>query len=60
MTAPTVDDAAAILADPMAYTDETRLHAALTHLRAHRPVALVDVPQPRSWAGSNTSRSDMP
>jgi len=34
MTAPTVDDAARMLADPTAYTDEAALHAALTHLRA--------------------------
>ncbi|MEC4764500.1 cytochrome P450 [Mycobacterium sherrisii] len=28
----------------MAYTDEAKLHAALTHLRAHAPVSLVDRP----------------
>jgi cytochrome P450 len=49
MTAPTVDDAAAILADPMAYTDEVRLHATLTRLRAHKPVARVDVPRYRPF-----------
>ena len=43
MSAPTVDNAAKVLADPAAYTDETRLHAALTHLRANAPVAYVDV-----------------
>ena len=45
MTAPTVDDAARMLADPAAYTDEAALHAALTHLRAEAPVSLVDVPR---------------
>ena len=34
---------ATVLADPLAYTDETRLHAALTHLREHAPVSWVDV-----------------
>jgi cytochrome P450 len=43
MSAPTVDEAAKLLADPMAYTDEARLHAALAHLRADSPIALVDV-----------------
>jgi hypothetical protein len=43
MTASTVDDAAKVLADPAAYTDEARLHASLTHLRVTAPVALVDV-----------------
>jgi cytochrome P450 len=42
MSAPTVDDAAKLLADPVAYTDEVRLHAALTHLRTHAPVAYVE------------------
>lgn len=50
MSAPTMDEAA-LLADPLAYTDETRLHAALTRLRAQAPVALVDVPNYRRfWA----------
>lgn len=31
-----------VLADPTAYADDNRLHAALTHLRAHEPVAWVD------------------
>ena len=44
MSAPTVDEAAKVLADPMAYADEQRLHAALTHLRANAPVSWVDVP----------------
>jgi cytochrome P450 len=44
VTTPTMDDAAKVLADPKAYTDEPGLHAALTHLRAHAPVSWVDVP----------------
>ena len=36
---------------PTAYADEPRLHAALTHLRAHAPVSLVDHPPYRPfWA----------
>jgi len=51
MSAPTMDDAAKALADPTAYTDEDRLHTALTHLRAHAPVAYVDNPPYRPfWA----------
>jgi cytochrome P450 len=42
MSTPTMDEAAKVLADPTAYADETRLHAALTHLRANNPVAWVD------------------
>ncbi len=38
-----MDDAARLLADPQAYTDEKRLHEALAHLRAHAPVSWVDV-----------------
>jgi cytochrome P450 len=43
MTARTMDEAAKVLADPQAYADEARLHAALSHLRANTPVAWVDV-----------------
>jgi cytochrome P450 len=39
---PTADPAAKIFTDPTAYTDEPRLHAAMTHLRAHAPVSLVN------------------
>jgi cytochrome P450 len=47
----TIDDAARILADPAAHADESRLHAALTHLRAHAPVAWVEAPGYRPfWA----------
>ena len=42
MSAPTMDPAAKVLADPTAYADDDRLHAALTQLRAHNPVAWVD------------------
>ena len=51
MSAPTIDDAARAFADPMAYTDEVGLQAALAHLRATAPVALVDAPRYRPfWA----------
>ena len=51
MSARTMDDAARVLADPLAYTDEARLHEALTHLRAHAPVSWVDAPPYRPfWA----------
>ncbi|OBK74157.1 cytochrome P450 [Mycobacterium sp. 1274761.0] len=39
-----MDDAARVFATPQAYTDETALHSALTHLRANAPVSWVDVP----------------
>ena len=42
MSTPIIDEAAKVFADPTSYTDEPRLHAALTHLRAHAPVSLVD------------------
>ncbi|MGE0218783.1 cytochrome P450 [Mycolicibacterium sp.] len=44
MSTPVVDEAARVLTEPKAYADEPRLHAALAHLRAHAPVAYVDVP----------------
>jgi cytochrome P450 len=37
-----MDEAAKVLADPTAYADDSRLHTALTHLRANNPVAWVD------------------
>ncbi|BAX93420.1 cytochrome P450 [Mycobacterium shigaense] len=43
MSARIIDEAAQVLADPQAYTDEKRLHDALAHLRAHAPVSWVDV-----------------
>jgi cytochrome P450 len=39
----TTDDGAKLLTDPLAYTDERRLHTALTHLRANAPVSWVEV-----------------
>ena len=51
MSTPTMDDAAKVLADPQAYTDESKLHAALAHLRANAPVSWVEVPNYRPfWA----------
>jgi cytochrome P450 len=51
MSTPTMDAAAKVLADPTAYADDDRLHAALTHLRANNPVAWVDNPPYRPfWA----------
>lgn len=51
MSTPTMDEAAKVLADPTAYADDARLHAALTHLRAENPVAYVDNPPYRPfWA----------
>jgi cytochrome P450 len=51
MSTPTIDDAAKVLADPLAYTDEPKLHAALAHLRANAPVSWVEVPNYRPfWA----------
>ncbi len=46
-----MDEAAKVFADPQAYADEAKLHAALTHLRANAPVSWVDVPGYRPfWA----------
>jgi cytochrome P450 len=51
MSTPIIDEAAHVFADPTSYADEPRLHAALTHLRAHAPVSLVDHPPYRPfWA----------
>jgi cytochrome P450 len=46
-----MDEAARVFADPQAYADEPRLHAALTHLRANAPVSWVDVPDYRPFWG---------
>lgn len=43
MSTRVIDEAARVFADPQAYADEPKLHAALTHLRANAPVAWVDV-----------------
>jgi cytochrome P450 len=46
-----MDEAANVFADPKAYADEPRLHAALTHLRTSAPVSWVEVPKYRPfWA----------
>jgi cytochrome P450 len=51
MSTPTMDEAAKVLADPLAYADEPKLHAALAHLRANTPVSWVEVPNYRPfWA----------
>src|ERR1700731_2510744 len=51
MSTPTMDEAAKVLADPLAYADEPNLHAALAHLRANAPVSWVEVPNYRPfWA----------
>lgn len=51
MSTTTMDDAGKLLADPLAYTDEKRLHAALAHLRATAPVSRVEVPEYKPfWA----------
>ena len=51
MSTPIVNPAAKVLADPTAYADDDRLHAALAELRAHDPVAWVDVwPYRPFWA----------
>ncbi len=51
MSTPIIDEAAKVFVDPTSYADEPRLHAALTHLRAHAPVSLVDCPPYRPfWA----------
>lgn len=44
MSTTTMDDAGRLLADPLAYTDEKRLHAGLAQLRATAPVSRVEVP----------------
>jgi cytochrome P450 len=55
MSTPTKDHLASedgrVLADPAAYADEPRLHAALARLRANEPVAWIDNPPYRPfWA----------
>lgn len=44
MSIPIIDDAAQLLADPVANTDEARIHAALSHLRVNAPVSWVEAP----------------
>jgi cytochrome P450 len=51
MSTRVIDEAAKVFADPMSYTDEEKLHAALSHLRANAPVSWVDVQNYRPfWA----------
>ena len=51
MSTRVIDEAAKVFADPMSYTDEAKLHAALSHLRANAPVSWVDVQNYRQfWA----------
>ncbi|MFY9917677.1 MAG: cytochrome P450 [Mycobacterium sp.] len=46
-----MDEAGKVLATPKAYADEPKLHAALSHLRAHAPVSWVEVPSYKPfWA----------
>lgn len=46
-----MDEATWLLADPVAFTDEVRVHEGLTYLRAHAPVVRVDVaPYRPFWA----------
>jgi len=57
MSTPTMENAAEVLADPSAYADEPRLHAALTHLR-HTTGVLVDLaPYRPFWRSPNTLTS---
>lgn len=51
MNARVIDDNAKVFATPTAYTDEVKLHEALTRLRYEAPVSWVDVPNYRPfWA----------
>ena len=51
MNALTISEAAGLLADPLAYTDEGRLHDGLELLREQCPVVWVDHPPYRPfWA----------
>jgi cytochrome P450 len=45
----TADEAARLLADPLAFTDEGRVHAGLTYLRANAPVVRVEEPAYRPF-----------
>jgi len=51
VSTPIIDEAANVLVDPQAYTDDAKWHHAMSHLRAHAPVSWVDVPEYRPfWA----------
>ena len=56
MSTPTMDEAAKVLADPTAYADDARLHAALTHLRANDPVSLGGQPALPAVLGDHQAR----
>ena len=58
MSPSTTRDAAKALANPEAYADDARLHAALAHLRANEPVVWVDNPPYRPFWGI-TKHSDI-
>jgi cytochrome P450 len=64
MSTPTKDHRAShegnVLADPTAYADAQRLHAALAHLRAHEPVAWVDNPPYRPFWPSPSTKTSWP
>jgi cytochrome P450 len=51
VSTPIIDEAANVLVDPQAYTDDAKWHHAMSHLRAHAPVSWVDVAEYRPfWA----------
>lgn len=50
-TDPQIQEDAKVLADPAAYADDQRLHAALARLRARQPVVWVDNPPYRPFWG---------
>ncbi len=56
MSTPTMDEAAKVFADPTAYADDARLHAALTHLRANNPVAVGRQPAVPAVLGDHQAR----
>ena len=56
MSTRVIDEAAKVFADPKSYTDEAKLHAALSHLRANAPVSWVDVPNYRPVLGDHQAR----
>lgn len=49
MNTRTMNEAAKVFADPTAYSDDDRLHSAMTWLRANQPVAWVDHPPYRPF-----------
>ena len=51
MSARIMDKAARVLASPMGYTDEKRLHESLAHLRANAPVSWVEAEGYRPFWG---------